>query len=138
MGCGNAAVGRTGVRATFIDDRDTPNLLGPHGVHDPVDVLVCAARCELAGAHCSTICDGAMPTFMLAHWTRDRSRGPKMPLEWMVHKQTQHAAELRKMIFWALTQGQQSQFAAKLTFAPMSTVKPVLVAAEKTLKQIHT
>ena len=56
----------------------------------------------------------------------------------IVHKQTPHAAELRKMIFWALTQGQSSQYAAKLTFAPMSTVKTVLVAAEKTLKQIHT
>ena len=42
------------------------------------------------------------------------------------------------MIFWALTQGQGSQFAAKLTFAKLSTVKTVLVAAEKTLKQIHT
>jgi phosphate transport system substrate-binding protein len=56
----------------------------------------------------------------------------------MVHKQSSHAAELRKMIFWALTQGQGTQFAAKLTFAPLSTVKAVLVASEKTLKQIHT
>ncbi|MGZ4289929.1 MAG: phosphate ABC transporter substrate-binding protein PstS [Gaiellaceae bacterium] len=56
----------------------------------------------------------------------------------IVHKQSAHAAELRKMIFWALTQGQQPQFAAKLTFAKMSTVKTVLVAAEKTLKKIHT
>jgi phosphate transport system substrate-binding protein len=56
----------------------------------------------------------------------------------IVHKQTAHAAELRKMIFWALTQGQGSQFAAKLTFAKLSTVKAVLVASEKTLKQIHT
>ncbi len=56
----------------------------------------------------------------------------------MVHKQTPHAAELRKMIFWTLTQGQTAQFAAKLTFAPLSTVKAVLVASEKTLKQIHT
>jgi phosphate transport system substrate-binding protein len=56
----------------------------------------------------------------------------------VVHKQTPHAAELRKMIFWALTQGQGSQFAAKLTFAKLSTVKAVLVASEKTLKQIHT
>ena len=55
----------------------------------------------------------------------------------IVHKKSAHAAELRKMIFWALTQGQQSQFAAKLTFAKMSTVKKVLVAAEKTLKQIQ-
>ncbi len=55
----------------------------------------------------------------------------------IVHKKSAHAAGLRKMIFWALTQGQQSQFAAKLTFAKMSTVKRVLVAAEKTLKQIQ-
>lgn len=56
----------------------------------------------------------------------------------MVHKTTPHAAELRKMIFWALTVGQTSQYTAKLTFAPLSTVKTVLVASEKTLKQIHT
>lgn len=54
----------------------------------------------------------------------------------IVHKKSTHAAELRKMIFWALTQGQSPQFAAKLTFAQMSTNKKVLVAAEKTLKQI--
>jgi phosphate transport system substrate-binding protein len=56
----------------------------------------------------------------------------------IVHKQSAHAAELRKMIFWTLTQGQGSQFAAKLTFAKLSTQKKVLVAAEKSLKQIHT
>ena len=56
----------------------------------------------------------------------------------VVHKSTPHAAELRKLIFWALTQGQTAQFAAKLTFAPLNTVKTVLVASEKTLKQIHT
>jgi phosphate transport system substrate-binding protein len=55
----------------------------------------------------------------------------------IVHKQSSHAAELRKMIFWCVTQGQQPQFAAKLTFAKLSTVKSVLVAAEKTLKQIQ-
>jgi len=56
----------------------------------------------------------------------------------IVHRQSAHAAELRKMIFWALTQGQKPQFAAKLTFAPLSTVKAVLVASEKTLKTIHS
>jgi phosphate transport system substrate-binding protein len=56
----------------------------------------------------------------------------------IVHKQSAHAAEIRKMIFWALTQGQAAQYAAKLTFAPLSTVKAVLVASEKTLKQVHT
>ena len=41
-----------------------------------------------AGAHCGAICDGGMPTFMLTHWTRDRSRGPRLPLEHIVHRQT--------------------------------------------------
>ena len=45
------------------------------------------------------------------------------------------AAELRKFVFWALTQGQQKQYTAKLLFVPIP--KPVLVAAEKTLKQIQ-
>jgi phosphate transport system substrate-binding protein len=56
----------------------------------------------------------------------------------IVHKSTPKAAELRKMIFWALTQGQKPEFAAKLLFAKLSTVRPVLVGAEKTLKQIHS
>jgi len=56
----------------------------------------------------------------------------------IVHKSSTHAAELRKVIFWALTQGQGNQFAAKLTFAKLSTVKSVLVAAEKTLKSVQS
>ena len=51
-------------------------------------------------------------------------------------KQTSQAAELRKMVFWALTQGQKAQYTAKLLFAPLP--KPVLVASEKTLKSVHT
>ena len=31
----------------------------------------------------------------------------------IVHQQTSNSAELRKMIFWALTQGQKSQYTAK-------------------------
>src|SRR5581483_7945980 len=44
------------------------------------------------------------------------------------------AAELRKLVFWALTQGQAGKFTAKLWFAPIP--KTVLVASEKALKQI--
>jgi phosphate transport system substrate-binding protein len=54
----------------------------------------------------------------------------------IIPQQTAHAAELRKLIFWALTQGQKPEYEAKLMFAPLP--KPVLVAAEKTLKTIHT
>ncbi|MFK7928347.1 MAG: amidohydrolase family protein [Myxococcota bacterium] len=44
------------------------------------------------GAHCGAICDGGMPTFMITHWTRDRARGERLPLPWMVHRQTQQTA----------------------------------------------
>ncbi len=46
------------------------------------------------GAHCGVICDAGMPTFMLTHWTRDRSRGEKLPLEWIVKRMTNDTAEL--------------------------------------------
>ncbi len=47
-----------------------------------------------AGAHCGAICDGGTPTFMLTHWTRDRTRGPRLPLEYVVHRQTLQTARL--------------------------------------------
>ena len=47
-----------------------------------------------AGAHCGTIADGGMPTFMLQFWARDRVRGDHMPLEWVIHRQTRQTAEL--------------------------------------------
>ena len=46
------------------------------------------------GAHCGVICDASMPTFMLTHWTRDRTRGETLPLEWVVKKQTHDTARL--------------------------------------------
>jgi len=45
-----------------------------------------------AGAHVGLICDGAGPTFLLKHWARDRTRGPRLPLEALVKKQTQDTA----------------------------------------------
>ncbi len=46
------------------------------------------------GAHCGVICDVSMPSFMLTHWVRDRKRGERVPLEWMVRKQTSETASL--------------------------------------------
>ena len=46
------------------------------------------------GAHCGTICDGSMPTFMVSFWTRDRVRGPRLPLEEIVRRQTSETAAL--------------------------------------------
>jgi N-acyl-D-aspartate/D-glutamate deacylase len=45
------------------------------------------------GAHCGQICDASMPTFMLTHWTRDRSRGGKFPVEWAVRRLTSETAD---------------------------------------------
>ena len=45
------------------------------------------------GAHCGVICDASMPTFMLTHWVRDRHRGPRLPLEWTVRRQTSETAD---------------------------------------------
>ncbi|MGA0862612.1 MAG: N-acyl-D-amino-acid deacylase family protein [Ilumatobacteraceae bacterium] len=47
-----------------------------------------------AGAHCGAICDGGMPTFLLTHWVRDRTRGPRLSLEHMVSRQTRETARL--------------------------------------------
>jgi len=46
------------------------------------------------GAHCGVICDASLPTFMLTHWARDRTRGDTLPLEWVVKKQTHDTARL--------------------------------------------
>ena len=46
------------------------------------------------GAHCGAICDASMTTFMLTHWARDRERGDKIPVEWVVKKMTRETAEL--------------------------------------------
>lgn len=45
------------------------------------------------GAHCGQICDASMPTFMITHWTRDRTRGGKFPVEWAVRRLTSETAD---------------------------------------------
>lgn len=45
------------------------------------------------GAHCGLICDAGMPTYLLTHWARDRSRGARIPLEDVVRLQTHDTAE---------------------------------------------
>jgi len=45
------------------------------------------------GAHVGMICDGSFPTSMLTHWTRDRTRGPQLPLEYIIKCQTSDTAE---------------------------------------------
>ena len=45
-----------------------------------------------AGAHCNAISDATFPTTAIAHWTRDRTRGEQLDLEFVVHQQTQRTA----------------------------------------------
>jgi N-acyl-D-aspartate/D-glutamate deacylase len=59
-------------------------LLDPHTVPGLGD----------AGAHVGLICDGSFPTFLVAHWGKDRARGEKLPLEWLVRSQSADTAAL--------------------------------------------
>ena len=47
-----------------------------------------------AGAHVTLICDASMPTTQLTYWARDRRRGERIPIEFLVHKQTARNARL--------------------------------------------
>ena len=46
------------------------------------------------GAHCGSICDASIPTFVLTHWVRDRLRGPRIGLEDAVRRLTSQPADL--------------------------------------------
>jgi len=58
-------------------------------ITDPATVLGVAD----GGAHVGVICDASSPTSLLTLWGRDRTRGPKLPLEFLVAKQTRGTAE---------------------------------------------
>jgi N-acyl-D-aspartate/D-glutamate deacylase len=44
------------------------------------------------GAHCGVIADAGMPTFILSYWGRDRTKGERFPLEFLVRKLTSDTA----------------------------------------------
>jgi N-acyl-D-amino-acid deacylase len=50
-----------------------------------------------AGAHCGIACDGSSPTLMLEHWTRERTRGPLIPLPDAIRMMTSETAALYGM-----------------------------------------
>ena len=78
-----------------------PILNYAEGSLDPVREMILHPRAASGladgGAHCGVICDASLPTFMLTHWTRDRTRGETLPLELVVKKQTQDTARLYGM-----------------------------------------
>jgi N-acyl-D-aspartate/D-glutamate deacylase len=47
-----------------------------------------------AGAHCTMICDGSFPTYMLQFWARDVTAADRLPIEWAVEQQCADTAEL--------------------------------------------
>jgi N-acyl-D-aspartate/D-glutamate deacylase len=44
------------------------------------------------GAHCGIICDASFPTYLLTHWTRDRNRGEKLSIPFVVAAQSRKTA----------------------------------------------
>jgi N-acyl-D-amino-acid deacylase len=75
-----------------------PILNYSEGSLDPIREMLLHPRATIGladgGAHVGVICDASMPTFMLTHWVRDRTRGERLPLEWVVRKQTGDTARL--------------------------------------------
>src|SRR6185437_1203671 len=67
------------------------------GDHAPILQMLNDPACLLGlsdgGAHCTSIVDSGLPSFMLAHWGRDRRRGPRLPLEQLVKRQTSETAD---------------------------------------------
>ena len=67
------------------------------GDHEPIHQMLNDPACLLGlsdgGAHCTSIVDSGLPSFMLQHWGRDRHRGPRMPLEQLVKRQTSETAD---------------------------------------------
>jgi N-acyl-D-aspartate/D-glutamate deacylase len=102
-----AIAARTGrspdeVAYDYITEREAQYLWFPvvnyvTGDHEPIREMLDDPACLLGlsdgGAHCTSVVDAGLPTFMLTHWSRDRRRGPKLPLEAMVKRQTSETAE---------------------------------------------
>jgi N-acyl-D-amino-acid deacylase len=67
------------------------------GDHEPIREMLTDPATLLGlsdgGAHCASIVDAGVPTFMLVHWARDRRRGPRLPLELLVKRQTSETAD---------------------------------------------
>lgn len=45
------------------------------------------------GAHVGTVCDASFPTYLLSHWTRDRTQGPQIDLKRAIQMLTSDIAD---------------------------------------------
>ncbi len=67
------------------------------GDHEVIREMLNDSACLLGlsdgGAHCTSIIDAGVPTYMLTHWARDRKRGPRLPLEMLIKRQTSETSD---------------------------------------------
>jgi len=106
FGAIGAARGVSGIEALYDflaegDGTNIVNLSGAGYMHGNLDAIremithpVTIVGLADAGAHVKLICDGSSPSTQLTHWTRDRTRGETIPLEFMVEQQTRRTADL--------------------------------------------
>ncbi len=63
-----------------------------YGTLDTVHDMMCHDSSLIGlgdgGAHVGILSDASAITYMLTHWTRDRTRGPKLPLAWAIKRLT--------------------------------------------------
>jgi N-acyl-D-amino-acid deacylase len=59
-----------------------------HHLHDMMSTPVSLQGLGDGGAHCGIVCDASMTTYLMSYWVRDRTRGPRIPLETAVHRLT--------------------------------------------------
>ena len=79
------------------------------------------------GAHVSYICDANVPTFLMTHWARDRTRGPRISLEATVKKLTSETANLYGLTDRGLiAPGKKADFNV-IDFERLNAPKPFMV-----------
>ena len=101
-----AREGRAPLEVTYdamLEDEGRAMLLVPllgysDGSSEPVLEMLRDPRSVVSladgGAHLGIVCDASMPTYLLTHWTRDRTRGERVAIETIVRKQCRETAEL--------------------------------------------
>ena len=82
---------------TLADDQPRPVLFGRYegdleGQRQVIEHPQSVFGLSDGGAHCGVLVDASVPTYIVSYFTRDRQRGPRMPLEFVVHKPTQDSA----------------------------------------------
>jgi len=80
-----------------------------------------------AGAHVGLICDAGSPSYLLTHWARDRTRGDKFELEYVVRKQTFDTARVYGLLDrGVVAEGYKADFNL-IDFDGLTVHKPELV-----------